>query len=155
MPSAPVMPRSTGGTTCSGSLGTGGGDCSLGCFGVQAVSPTVWLPTLWEQAMKKLLIAGALVAIAFSGSAFADDDDDDRGREARKEYQEARREALKDHREAIREYEKDRREYEKERREDMREAVKDRREGEREYWKDRREERRVGKEGVSTCRSRG
>src|SRR3546814_19091056 len=69
--------------------------------------------------MKKLLIAGALVAIAFSGSAFADDDDDDRGREARKESQEARREALKDHREAIREYEKDRREYEKERRQDI------------------------------------
>src|SRR3546814_12000229 len=90
MPSAPVMPRSTGGTTCSGSLGTRGGDCSLWCFGVQAVSPTVWLPTLWEQAMKKLLIAGALVAIAFSGSAFADDDDDDRGRGARKGDQEAR-----------------------------------------------------------------
>src|SRR3546814_3695060 len=119
-----------------------GGDCSLWCFGVQAVAPTVWLTTLWEQAMKKLLIAGALVAIAFSGSAFADDDDDDRGREARKEYQEARREALKDHREAIREYEKDRREYEKERREDMREAAKDRREAEREYWKDRREAER-------------
>src|SRR3546814_138421 len=103
LPSAPVVPRSPGGTTCSGPLGTRGGDCSLWCFGVQAVSPTVWLPTLWEQAMKKLLIAGALVAIAFSGSAFADDDDDDRGREARKEYQEARREALKDHRAAIRE----------------------------------------------------
>src|SRR3546814_4789228 len=56
----------------------------------------------------------------------ADDDDDDRGWEARKEYQEARREALKDHREAIREYEKDRREYEKDHREDMREVAKDR-----------------------------
>ncbi|MGN7724839.1 RcnB family protein [Luteimonas sp. 22616] len=89
--------------------------------------------------MKKLLIASALAAIAFSGSAFADDD---RGREARKEYQEARHEALKDRREAIREYEKDRREYEKERREDMREAAKDRREAEREYWKERREAER-------------
>src|SRR3546814_9250046 len=102
--------QSPGGTACYGPPGKRGGDCFLWCFGVQAASPTVWLPTLWEQAMKKLLIAGALVAIAFSGSAFADDDDDDRGWEARKEYQEARREALKDHREAIREYEKDRRE---------------------------------------------
>src|SRR3546814_9412095 len=108
----------------------------------RSASPTVWLPTLWEQAMKKLLMAGARVAIAFSGSACADDDDDDRGWEARKEYQEARREALKDHREAIREYEKDRREYEKDRREDMREAAKDRREAEREWRKDAREYRR-------------
>src|SRR3546814_2733188 len=94
-PSSTVAPRSLGGTAGACRKCTRGGDCFLWCFGVQAASPTVWLPTLWEQAMKKLLIAGALVAIAFSGSAFADDDDDDRGWEARKEYQEARREALR------------------------------------------------------------
>ncbi|WP_165942307.1 RcnB family protein [Luteimonas terricola] len=95
--------------------------------------------------MKKLLIAGALAAIAFSGSAFADDD---RGREMRKAYDEAQREALKDRREAIREYEKDRREYEKDRREDMREAAKDRREAEREYLKDRRKAEREWRKDV-------
>ncbi|MGY0798885.1 RcnB family protein [Lysobacter sp. A286] len=97
--------------------------------------------------MKKLLIASALaaVAVAFSGNAFADDD---RGKEARKEYQEAQREHLKDRREAIREYEKDRREYEKDRREDMREAAKDRREDEREYWKDRQEAEREWRKDV-------
>ncbi|MEG3190823.1 RcnB family protein [Lysobacter sp. D1-1-M9] len=78
--------------------------------------------------MKKLLIASALAAIAFSGSALADD----RGKETRKAYEEMQREAAKDRREAIREYEKDRREH-------MREAAKDHREAEREYLKDRRE----------------
>src|SRR3546814_12478013 len=103
---------SAGGTTCSGSLGTRGGDCSLWCFGVQAVSPTVWLPPLWEQAMKKLLIAGALVAIAFSGSAFADDDDDDPGREARQEHQEAGAAPREDQRQPNQEYTQDRPRYE-------------------------------------------
>ena len=78
--------------------------------------------------MKKLLIAGALAAIAFSGTAVADDDD----KERRKDYREAQREYEKERREAIRGYEKDRREY-------MREAAKGHREAEREYWKDRRE----------------
>lgn len=86
--------------------------------------------------MKKLLIASALAAIAFSGSAFADDD---RGKESRKAYEEMQREAAKDRREAIREYEKDRREH-------MREAAKDRREAEREYWKDRQEAEREWRE---------
>ena len=81
--------------------------------------------------MKKLLIASALAAIAFSGSAVADDDD----KERRKDYQEAQREYEKDRREAIREYEKDRREH-------MREAAKDHREAEREWHKDAREHRR-------------
>lgn len=95
--------------------------------------------------MKKLLIATALAAIAFSGSAFADDD---RGRESRKAYGEMQREAAKDRREAIREYEKDRREYEKDRREHRREVAKDRREAEREYWKDRREAEREWRKDV-------
>lgn len=85
--------------------------------------------------MKKLLIASALAAIAFSGSAFADD----RGKETRKAYEEMQREAAKDRREAIREYEKDRREH-------MREAAKDHREAEREYLKDRREADREWRE---------
>lgn len=87
--------------------------------------------------MKKLLIASALAAVAFSGSAFADD----RGKEVRKAHEEAQREDSKNRREAIREYEKDRRER-------MREAAKDRREAEREYWKDRRESDREWREDV-------
>lgn len=86
--------------------------------------------------MKKLLIASALAAIAFSGSAVADDD-----KERRKDHQEAQREYEKDRREAIREYEKDRREH-------MREAAKDHREAEREYWKDRQEAEREWHEDV-------
>lgn len=94
--------------------------------------------------MKKLLIASALAAITFSGTAFADDD----RKELRRDYAEAQREHAKDRREAIREYEKDRREYEKDRREHAREVAKDRREAEREYWKDRREAEREWREDV-------
>lgn len=88
--------------------------------------------------MKKLLIASALAAVTFSGTAFADDD----RKELRRDYAEAQREHAKDRREAIREYEKDRREYEKDRREHAREVAKDRREAEREWREDVREHRR-------------
>ena len=78
--------------------------------------------------VNKLLAAAALATVALSGPAFADE----RGKEARKAYQEAQREYWKDRREAQREYEKERREAE-------REYWKDRREYEREYRKDQRE----------------
>ena len=88
--------------------------------------------------MKRLIIATALAGLALSGTTWADE----RGKEARKAYEEAQREYWKDRREAQKEFEKDRREAEKEYWKDRREDDKEYRKARREAWKDRDEDYR-------------
>lgn len=78
--------------------------------------------------MKPLLVAFVVVTVALTGPAFADE----RGKDARKAYEEAQKEYWKDRREAEKEYDKERREAHKE-------YWKDRREAQKEYDKERRE----------------